>query len=89
MDRAEAPQSRHAGGAARSLVKVVLSHPQSRLRISQPLCSKQGWQRPWLNLASLERARYAFKEKFPNLQVTTTYGSSAVDTDIDGDATTS
>ncbi|MER2561405.1 MAG: hypothetical protein ABTQ32_11815 [Myxococcaceae bacterium] len=26
----------------------------------------------------------AFKEKFPNLQVTTTYGSSAVDTDIDG-----
>ncbi|MBE2253064.1 MAG: hypothetical protein IAE78_26260 [Myxococcus sp.] len=26
----------------------------------------------------------AFKEKFPNLQVATTYGSSAVDTDIDG-----
>jgi hypothetical protein len=26
----------------------------------------------------------AFKEKFPKLQVTTTYGSSAVDTDIDG-----
>jgi hypothetical protein len=26
----------------------------------------------------------AFKEKYPNLQVTTTYGSSAVDTDIDG-----
>ncbi|MDX2015483.1 MAG: hypothetical protein SFW67_35150 [Myxococcaceae bacterium] len=26
----------------------------------------------------------AFKERFPNLQVTTTYGSSAVDTDIDG-----
>lgn len=25
-----------------------------------------------------------FKEKFPNLQVTTTYGSSSVDTDIDG-----
>jgi hypothetical protein len=58
-------------------VKVVLSHPQSRFRLSQPPCSKQGWQRPWLNLASLERARYAFKEKFPNLQVTTTYGSSA------------
>jgi hypothetical protein len=77
IDRSEAPQSRHAGGAARSLVKVVLSHPQSRFRLSQPPCSKQGWQRPWLNLASLERARYAFKEKFPNLQVTTTYGSSA------------
>ncbi len=26
----------------------------------------------------------AFKDKFPKLQVTTTYGSSAVDTDIDG-----
>jgi hypothetical protein len=26
----------------------------------------------------------AFKEKFPKMQVTTTYGSSAVDTDIDG-----
>ena len=26
----------------------------------------------------------AFKKKFPNMQVTTTYGSSAVDTDIDG-----
>ncbi|MDP3501320.1 MAG: hypothetical protein Q8S33_13325 [Myxococcales bacterium] len=26
----------------------------------------------------------AFKEKFPNLQVATTYGSSSVDTDVDG-----